>query len=198
MVTIERRSAERQRGIIKINTSSEETSSVPVSSLTSFTETMSAASTEKEKKDALKNSLDEMANQSAKNVKNPSDKYNVKISFFLTIIRNLIKVIVGAIISPKVIMIFLINYKIVYGPTASYKNAIDFIRKNKKLFKQIIKRIAGMIIRILLAIAMRKITKLVADAALVKQKEKINTKKAQLLSLIGIPQEALRKINGLM
>jgi len=55
-----------------------------------------------------------------------------------------------------------------------------------------------MIIRILLAIAMRKITKLVADAALVKQKEKINTKKAQLLSLIGIPQEALRKINGLM
>lgn len=198
MIIIERRSAERQRGIIKINTSSEETSTVPVSSLTSFTETMSVAQTEKEKKDALKNGLDEMANQSAKNVKNPSDKYNVKISFFQTIIRNLIKVIVGGIISPKVIMIFLLNYKIVYGPTATYKNAIDFIRKNKKLFKQIIKRIAGMIIRILLAIAMRRITKLVADAALVKQKEKINTKKAQLLSLIGIPQEALRKINGLM
>ena len=198
MVIIERRSSERQRGIIKVSTSSEATSSVPVSSLTSFTQTMSTASTEKDKKDALKNGLDEMANQSSKNIRNPTDKYNVKISFFQTIIRNLIKVIVGAIISPKIIMIFLINYKIVYGPSASYKNAVDFIRKNKKLFRQIIKRIAGMIIRILLAIAMRKITKLVADAALVKQKEKINNKKAQLLSLIGIPKEALRKINGLM
>ena len=55
-----------------------------------------------------------------------------------------------------------------------------------------------MIIRILLAIAMRRITKLIGDATKEKLKEKMVTKKAQLLSLTGVPQEALRKIKGLM
>jgi hypothetical protein len=198
MVIIERRSSERHRGIIKIKTSEDVNGSVPVSSLTSFTQTMSAAQTEKEKKEALTNGLNEMANQSAKNVHKQGDKYTVKLNFFMSIIKNLIKVIVGIVLSPKIVMIFLINYKIVYGPTASYKDGVDFIKKNKKLFKQIMKRVAGMIIRILLAIAMQKITKLVSDAVIVKQKEKLNNQKAQLLSLIGVPQQALRIINGLM
>ena len=198
MVVIERRSIERQRGIIKIKTSEEVNGSVPVSSLTSFTETMSVAQTEKQKKDALTNGLNKMADDSSGKVTNPSDKYTVKLNFFMSIIKNLIKVIVGIILSPKIVLIFLINYKIVYGPNASYKDGVDFIRKNKKLFKQIIKRIAGMIIRILLAIAMRRITKLIGDATKEKLKEKLATKKAQLLSLTGVPQEALRKIKGLM
>lgn len=45
---------------------------------------------------------------------------------------------------------------------------------------------------------MQKITKLVSDAVIVKQKEKLNNQKAQLLSLIGVPQQALRIINGLI
>lgn len=198
MVVIERRSSERQRGVIKIKTSEDVNSSVPVSSLTSFTESMSIAQTDKQKKDALTNGLNGMANDSSSKVGNAGDKYTVKLNFFLSIIKNLIKVIVGIILSPKIVMIFLINYKIVYGPTAEYKDAVDFIRKNKKLFKQIIKRIAGMIIKILLAIAMRRITKLIEDATKEKLKEKIASKKAQLLSLVGVPQEALRKIKGLM
>ena len=159
---------------------------------------MSIAQTDKQKKDALTNGLNGMANDSSSKVGNAGDKYTVKLNFFLSIIKNLIKVIVGIILSPKIVMIFLINYKIVYGPTAEYKDAVDFIRKNKKLFKQIIKRIAGMIIKILLAIAMRRITKLIEDATKEKLKEKIASKKAQLLSLVGVPQEALRKIKGLM
>ena len=198
MVVIERRSIERQRGIIKIKTSEEVNGSVPVSSLTSFTETMSVAQTEKQKKDALTNGLNKMADDSSGKVTNPGDKYTVKLNFFMSIIKNLIKVIVGIILSPKIVLIFLIIYNIVYGPNASYKDGVDFIRKNKKLFKQIIKRIAGMIIRILLAIAMRRITKLIGDATKEKLKEKLATKKAQLLSLTGVPQEALRKIKGLM
>jgi len=105
---------------------------------------------------------------------------------------------VGIVLSPKIVMIFLINYKIVYGPSASYKNAVDFIKKNKKLFRLIIKRIAGMIIKILLAIAMKRITKLISDAVKEKAKEKIANKKTQMLSLVGVPQEVLRRIKGLM
>jgi cbb3-type cytochrome oxidase cytochrome c subunit len=60
------------------------------------------------------------------------------------------------------------------------------------------KRIAGLIIRILLAIAIQKITKLVAEAIAQKTIEKTKNRKSQLLSLVGVPPEALRAIKGLM
>ena len=146
----------------------------------------------------MSNGLNQMAEDSAKNVKMVKDKGSVKLNFIQMIITNLIKAIVGIVLSPKIVMIFLINYKIVYGPDAKFHDAIDFIKKNKKLFKQIIKRIAGLIIRILLAIAIQKITKLVAQAMTEKNIEKNKNRKSQLLSLVGIPPEALRAIKGLM
>jgi hypothetical protein len=139
-----------------------------------------------------------MAEESSKNVKIVKDKGSVKLNFIQMIITNLIKAIVGIVLSPKIVMIFLINYKIVYGPDAKFRDAIDFIKKNKKLFKQIMKRIAGLIIRILLAIAIQKITKLVAEAIAQKTIEKTKNRKSQLLSLVGVPPEALRAIKGLM
>jgi len=198
MLVIEQRSSERQRGIVKIKTSETIDSSVPVSTLTSFTETMSTAITQQDKKAKLANGLETMANTSAIRVGNPTDKVSVKLNFFLSIINNLIKVIVGIVLSPKIVMIFLINYKIVYGPTATYVDGVDFIKKNKKLFKQIIKRIAGMIIRILLAIAMKRIQELVTEWAIKKAVEKGLFTKLQMLSLVGIPPVALNTIKGLM
>jgi hypothetical protein len=195
---IESRSDERQRGVIKIKTSTEIDGVVPVETLTAFTQSMSVASTTEQKKAALSNSLDQMANESARDVKLIKDKGSVKLNFIQLLITNLIKAIVGIVLSPKIVMIFLINYKIIYGPTATYGDAIDFIKKNKKLFKQIMKRIAGMIIKILLAIALQKIAKLVGDAMIEKNIEKNKNKKTQLLSLVGVPQEALRAIKGLM
>lgn len=198
MVVIEKRSGERQRGVVKLKTTSDINSSVPVSSLTSFTETMSTATTQKEKKEVLRNGLDEMANQSSSNSNNPTDKTTIKLNFFMSIIKNLIKVIVGIVLSPKIVMIFLMNYKIIYGPNESYKDGVDFIKKNKTLFRQLIKRIAGMIIKILLAIAIKKITELVTQWAIQKAAEKGVFNKLQLLSLVGTPPVALRVLKGLM
>ena len=194
---IERRSGERQRGVIKIKTSETVDGSVPVDNLTGFTNEMSTATSTQDKKKTLSDNLDKMANNSANNVNNGGDKISVKLNFIQLMITNLIKAIIGIILSPKIIMIFLLNYKIVYGPTATFSDPIDFIKKNKKLFKQIMKRISGMVIRILLAIAMQRIAKLVADAQLKKQLEKNKNKVAQLLSLTGVPQEAIRAIKGL-
>lgn len=195
---IEARSGERQNGVIKVHTSTTVDGSVPTATLTAFTDSMSVATTTEGKKTALSNGLDQMANDSARNVKMTTDRGSVKLNFIQLLINNLIKAIVGVILSPKIVMIFLINYKIIYGPTATFSDAIDFIKKNKKLFKQIIKRIAGLIIRILLKIALQKITKLVAESIAAKNIEKNKNKKAQLLSLVGVPQEALRIIKGLM
>jgi hypothetical protein len=158
---------------------------------------MSSATTPQDKKKALANNLDNMANDSANNINNGTDKVSVKLNFVQSIISNLIKAIIGIVLSPKIVMIFLVNYKIVYGPTATFGDAIDFIKKNRKLFKAIMKKIAGMIIRILLAIAMQKIAKLVADAAIKKNIDKNKNKVSQLLSLAGVPQQALRAIKGL-
>jgi hypothetical protein len=194
---IERRSGERQRGVIKVKTSTTVDGSVPVTTLTAFTNQISSATTTQDKKKALSENLDKMANDSANKVNNGSDKVSVKLNFIQLMITNLIKAIIGIILSPKIVIIFLINYKIVYGPTATFSDPIDFIKKNKKLFKQIMKRIAGMVIRILLAIAMQKIAKLVSDAALKKQIDKNKNKVAQLLSLAGVPQAAIRAIKGL-
>ncbi len=194
---IESRSGERQRGVIKIKTSTTFDGSVPTSTLTAFTDSMAVATTTEQKKEAMTKGLDQMAEDSSTKVKFKVDKGSVKLNFIQLLITNLIKAIVGIVLSPKIVMIFLINYKIVYGPTATFGDAVDFIKKNKKLFKQIIKRIAGLVIRILLAIALQKIAKLVGDAIIQKNIEKNKNKKAQLLSLVGIPQDALRAIKGL-
>ena len=198
LVIIEERSEQRQRGVIKIKTSTTVDGGVAAETLTAFTNSLTVATTAEEKKEAMSSGLNQMAEESSKNVKMVKDKGSVKLNFIQMIITNLIKAIVGIVLSPKIVMIFLINYKIVYGPDAKFRDAIDFIKKNKKLFKQIMKRIAGLIIRILLAIAIQKITKLVAEAIAQKTIEKTKNRKSQLLSLVGVPPEALRAIKGLM
>jgi hypothetical protein len=194
---IERRSSERQRGVIKIKTSETIDGSIPVSTLTDFNDSLSTTTTIQEKKYVISTSLDNMANQSTSNVKLNVDKGSVKLNFFQLIITNIIKSIVGVILSPKVVFIFLINYNIIYGPDVKFNDSVDFIKKCKNLFKQIIKRISGLIIKILLSIALQKIAKLVGDAIAKKNTEKIKNKKSQLLSLVGVSQDILRTIKGL-
>jgi hypothetical protein len=82
-------------------------------------------------------------------------------------------------------MIFLINLKIVYGQNADYSDGVDFIKKNKNIFKAIIKEIVVMIIKILLAIALKKIAKLVAEAMVKRRIEKQMYRQLQTAGLIA-------------
>jgi len=187
----------RKRGIIKIKTSDTIDASVSENSLSILSEEMGTAVTIQDKKNVLSSNLDAMANQNTDKSKNPNDKASIKVNFMQNIINTLIKGIVGVVLSPKVVLMFLINFKIIYGPTVTYDNAIDFMKKNKRLIKAIIKRISTMIIKYLLSIALKRIAELVAEAQIKKQIDKNKNKVVQLLSLVGIPQEALRVIKGL-
>ena len=80
---------------------------------------------------------------------------------------------------------------------ATFTDAVDFIKKNKNLFHSMMKKIAGMIIKILTAIALKQIAELVAAGAAKKQVERGKNQLSQLLSLLGLPQETLRIIKGL-
>jgi hypothetical protein len=139
-----------------------------------------------------------MSDNLASQIPNNQDAQTVSISFFKDLIKNIIKSITSVLLSPKIIIIFLINFKIVFGIASNFKDPIDFIKKNRALFDAVIKEITNIIIQYLMKIAMKEITRLGGDVAIIKLKEKIDTKKQQLLSLTGVPQDALRKIKGLI
>lgn len=184
----------RKRGLITITTTNPLASTVPTQSLSTLTQEISGATTTIQKKDAITNNLNRMANISASKSKNQSDKNSIKLDFIQQIVNNLIKAIVGTILSPKVITIFVVNYKIIYGPSATFGDGVDFIKKNKNLMHSIMKTISTEIVKILLSIALKEIGQLVALAMLKKQKEKATLKLAQLQSLIGIPSDTIKKI----
>lgn len=187
----------RQKGIIKLECCNKVSASVPTAMLTTFTDEYNQTSNIQEQKVVISKNLNDMANQNTANSENPVDNISIKLNFFQKIIDMLIKAIVGIILTPKILIIFLINYKIVYGLTETYGDPIDFLKKNKNLIKSITKKITEMIINELIAIALKEIAILVSSAAVKKQIEKGKNQLSQLLSLVGVSQDIIRKIKGL-
>lgn len=188
----------RKKGILKLECCNKVAASIPVAFLTSFNSEMSASTSTEQQSQVIASNINKMANQNTVNSNNPSDHIAIKLNFVQNIIQNLIKAIVGIVLSPKVAFIFLVNYKIIYGQNATFSDGIDFIKKNKNLFHAIMKKITAMIIKILVSIALKRIGELVAASAAKKQIEKGKSQLSQLLSLVGVPQDTLRIIKGLL
>jgi len=187
----------RKKGIVKLECCNKISASIPVAMLTNFNTELSAATTTSEQRKVVSNNLTKMANQTAANSKDSSDNLTIKLNFIQNIIDTLIKAIVGILLSPKIILIFIINFKIMYGLAADFDDPIEFMKKNKVLIKKIVKKVTEAIVKKLLTIALKEISSLVAAAVIKKQIEKAKTKAMQILSLAGASQEVIRKINGL-
>lgn len=188
----------RKNGIKKLECCNKVAASIPISFLTDFNAEMSATTSVAQKNEVITKNLNKMAAQTTANSPNPIDHISIKLNFVQDILNNLTKSIVNIVLSPKIVLIFMINFKIVYGPTASFDDGVDFIKKLKSLFTNIMKRIAGIIIKKLMAIALKKIAEIVAAGAAKLQIEKAKSKLAQLQSLAGVPQEIIRKLQGLI
>lgn len=182
----------RRNGIIKVKTSTEFDATMPVEFLTDFTNNYNQTSTLVEQRTLLTNTLNNMSDNLASQTPNNEDKQTIKISFAIDMIRNLIKSLANILISPKIIIIFLINFKILYGPTAEYTDAKDFIKKNKKLFNVLFKMLEKEIVKLLMSYVMREATKLAGQVGLAKQLEKIQNRKDQILSLIGVGKDKIK------
>ena len=76
-------------------------------------------------------------------------------------------------------------------PAATYDDGVDFIKKNKNVFKSLIRGISTIIIKLLLGLALKEIAKLVAKYIAKKQAEKMSKRKAQILSLVGVSAKTL-------
>ena len=187
----------KKSGTKTITTSELKTTSVSFQSLRDTHSSISNAKTMVDKNIAVTNSLNKIGNQVASHSDNPVDNQAVKLNFIQELINNLIKVVTNSILSPKVIVLFLINFKIIYGPDSTYGDAIDFLKKNKNFIHNMTKRIGALIIKILLKLALKELNKLITKAVLKQQIDKKNLNLAQLLSLVGIKPDIIRKKQGL-
>lgn len=168
--------------------------SVSLESLTSFNDNVNNSTDLLSKKNSVISGLNQMSFDTIKNVKNPVDNTTVKFDFVNEIIKNLGKAIINKILLPNVIILYLINYKIVYGETEQYENSIDFLKKNKNLINTIIKTIGTEMITILLRVSLKHIERLVALKTAKKVIEKNTLNLSQILSLTGAPKARLKSI----
>lgn len=182
----------RKRGFLRLETANAFNAEIPVNMLTNFNNDFTSATSTINKKTVLGNHLNLMAAQTAINTFNPPDNITIKLNFVQQIFNQLTKSIVNSIISPKVILIFLINLKIIYGPSAVYADGVDFIKKNKNIFKSMIKKIVQIVMSILLSIALKRIATLVAQAIVKRQVEKQLYTTIQTAGLIA-PNEKFRE-----
>jgi hypothetical protein len=194
---IEETAKNRRNGIKILETCDNIASSVPVSTLEDLANGLTGATTSIEKKEVISNSLNDMANISASNSSDGSNQYNIKLNFIELIIRKLMVAITNFIISPKVITIFLLNYKIIYGVSEEYDDAIDFLQKNKTLIRGIVNKIRDIILAILLKRVLKEVAILVAESAAKREIEKASDYVSQLLSLVGVNPDIIRLIKSL-
>lgn len=187
----------RKKGILKLECCNKVPASIPVSMLTDFNAEMTGA-TSFNKKEIIRNNINKMAEQNTVNSTDPVDDTAIKLNFIQQIINTLIKSISSSIISPKIVFIFLINSKIVYGQSNDYADAIDFMKLSRNLFKMIIKKITKRIMQELIKVVLKYVGELTALMAVKRLAEKANDRKSQVLSLVGVPQDVLRIIKGLM
>lgn len=187
----------RKKGEKLFDTSSQITSSIPLDTLKSMDTNVSGSINDITKKEELTKSLKSMSDSVAANATESSDQKSLKLGFIQELINYLTQTIIMGILAPKIIAIFLINFKIVYGENATIDNPIEFLKKNKNLIRSVTKRVAGIIINALLKAVLKQITELVSDAVKKRLEDKTKANLKQLLSLIGIPQDIIQKIKNL-
>jgi hypothetical protein len=188
----------RKGGIKDLSTSIPLVTSIPISTVSHANDLISNTTNLIDKRSAVSTSINNMGNQITSLVTDKVDHEALKLNFIQEIINNIVKAIVNTILSPKVITIFMVNYKIIYGQNATFSDPVDFLKKNKNLVHNITKRINELIVKTLLNIALKKITELVSAGVAKQQIDKAQANLTQLLSLVGVPQDTLRQIKGLL
>jgi hypothetical protein len=192
---IEEIAKNRGNGIAVLYDCNNYVSSVSVDILSGVSENIALANTESSKKVAITNGLTTIADASSVNASD-NDKTNVKLSFFKNFIKELTETLVSSIITPKLIIIILINTKIIDN-TNTTTDALKIIKDNKVLIKSIVNECKNELTNVLLSIVVKEIIKLASAQVVNKEKEAAKNKVISMLSLLGVPQQLLTTIRGL-
>lgn len=158
--------------------------------------TIGATNPQEAKAKAMADAIDKLADNQAE-VGRSIDVPTIKLNFILDLVKNFVKSIINIILSPKLMTLFGLNFKILYGIISEYDGPMDFMKKNKELIKKISKTVLEQIIKMLLALAIKYITAKLAEKYAGDVIEQAKNYVAQLLSLIGVSPDIIRQVQGL-
>jgi hypothetical protein len=143
----------------------------------------------------ITNSFDTIANVQSNDV-SPVDRDNVRGNFIIKLVKLLPTSIIKHIISPKLMILFVINNKIIYGENYSHNDFRDFLKQNRNLIRNISKLIIGKIIELLLSLVLKEIAKKVAKKVKDDNIEKLNLYRNMLTSLLPIPNSVINQLSN--
>jgi hypothetical protein len=204
LTKIEIQASNRKNGIRILETCGNLPADIPISILMDVNMSLSAStiittgttSLEESKSKAMGDAIDNLADTQASNAATINIP-TVKLNFILELIKTFMKAIINIILSPKLMVLFAVNFKIMYGQLSEYENGIDFMRKNKNLITSISKTVLEQNIKMLLTLALKhisiKLSKKYSDDTIEQSKNYIS----QVLTLVGVPTEIIRQIQGL-
>lgn len=167
---------------------------VKISTLTASTNNILTATTQTNKANAIKGALNSIADDMSSGINN-TNKVTAKLSFVDSAIKKLMVKMGNIILSPKVMTIFALNHYIIYGTTL--EDPFDWFKKNNTLMKSILEAIRSAITTILLNRVLKELKSVVKCHAEKVAVEYAKSQAAQLASLVGVPQDVLRIIQGL-
>lgn len=177
---------DRKNGIRKIKTCGNLEIQIPQEILLANQTLLETVTTKEEERIAINSVLDNLATTQASFSPNPKDENTIKTEFFMTLVKQLTNTIVTTIINPNFASLISINNQIVFGENTTHNGGIDFIKKNKKLIKNIINIISGYLITGLLKLALKELTKKVRDKFLGDEIERSKNRLKILSSYTGI------------
>ena len=187
----------RKSGIMPVETCGNLSTSLTFSEISNVSNEISSEPAGEMKKAAISDGLKKLSNSIGDESDDPKNKISLELNFIENLIQSLVSSIVGFILSPKIISIFLINYKIVYGINEEYSDATDFMKQNKNLMKDVATAVRDAIISVILNYVLKQISTLVSQTIIEIATEKAKNQLAQILSLVGVPSKILRLIKGL-
>lgn len=141
----------------------------------------------------LRDSLDKISKDITSQIPD-IDKYAVNLDFIQDIVKNLMRIIGGIILSPKVTTILALNHNVIYGTQLG--DPIEFIEKNKVFIKMIFDGIRDVVINALLNRVLKDIKDMVTQKVVELGSEQIVNHQSTIKSLLGVPIEVINKIKA--
>lgn len=185
---IEEEYIRRQKGGFNINLSESEVSNITLDTISNFNSNMSNSTDYRED---FKTSLNEVLDEATNDVP-LSDKEGVKGNIIEKAIHSTLNNIVYYVLSPKVMVIFAMNHKIIHDEDIG--DISEFIKKNRSLVYNVLSSVKDVITDKILNIAIKELTKIAKNHYLELIKEQANYERIQLLSLVGIDPDIIDRI----
>lgn len=183
LASFEEITTDRKKGINKMNTTETIELSVRTEDIVTLQNSMNTASSTFILNQEIIKGLDIIVNNSTADVPNKQDVVGLKLNIFDALIKKLTTAIINIVLSPKLLLIYNLNYYIVTGEPLT--DPLEFFSKNRTLMKSIIDSIKSVLLTYLTDIVMKQITELVEQHLIEILKEKQKLLRNQLSSLTG-------------